>query len=139
MNLSNNSIWGEIPVSLTALRSLTLGVSLHENVSSFQPPFFNWYRGGQNNLLRVYKHYTDFPPTLNFSRNKMSGSICKEFGKMKHLHVLDLSKNNLSGSIPEEVSSMFNLDRLDLSFNDLSGSTPSSITKLNFLSFFSVA
>lgn len=116
-----------------------MGKSLQDDVSSLEPPLYYWHRGKQINETLFYKHDTDFPPMLNFSHNKLNGSICKEFGKLKYLHHLDLSWNNFSGSIPEELSNMINIEKLDLSFNNLSGSIPSSLTRLTFLSFFSVA
>ncbi|THU66627.1 hypothetical protein C4D60_Mb05t16140 [Musa balbisiana] len=139
MDLSSNSFYGEIPISLMQLKSLTLGKSLQDDVSSLEPPLYYWHRGKQINETLLYKHYTDFPPMLNFSRNKLNGSIWKEFEKFKYLHHLDLSWNNFSGSIPEELSNMINIEKLDLSFNNLSGSIPSSLTRLTFLSFFSAA
>ncbi|WOL07284.1 hypothetical protein Cni_G16024 [Canna indica] len=139
LELSSNLLSGIIPVSLTQVKSLTSGVTQKDEVSSFDPPFFKWDRDNFIYDDIKYKHYTDFPPLLDLSHNKLNGPIPKEFGNFKYLHVLDLSWNKLSGSIPEELSGMVNLEKLDLSFNNLSGSIPSSLTRLTFLSSFSVA
>ncbi|XP_009398913.2 phytosulfokine receptor 1-like [Musa acuminata AAA Group] len=144
LDLANNSLYGEIPASLAELKSLTSEIPPQDGVDfSIEFPFFGWSSNQQ--ILeplknqQMYKHYTDFPPAVILSYNRLNGSILKEFGNLRYLHRLDLSRNNLSGSIPEELSSMVNLERLDLSFNNLSGSIPSSLTGLSFLSFFSVA
>lgn len=135
--LSNNSFYGEIPVSLTELKSLTSGVTLlQDDDSSSETPLFYWYRGKPIDEAFIYNSYTHFPPALDLSHNRLNGSIWKEFGNLKYLHLLDLSWNNFSGSIPEQLSSMVNLERLDLSYNDLSGSIPSSLARLTFMSFF---
>ncbi|RWW05804.1 hypothetical protein GW17_00030905 [Ensete ventricosum] len=140
LNLSNNSLYGEIPASLAELKSLTLEISMHDDDdSSIEFPFFGMSSKAQILEGLKYMHYTDFPPAVNLSYNRLNGSIWKEFGNLRYLHSLDLSRNNLSGSIPEELWGMVNLERLDLSFNNLSGSIPSSLTGLSFLSYFSVA
>ncbi|KAF3326120.1 Phytosulfokine receptor 2 [Carex littledalei] len=53
--------------------------------------------------------------------------------------VYNLSHSGLMGHIPDSIADMENLEVLDLSFNNLNRSIPVSLSKLTFLSKFSVA
>ncbi|XP_064958414.1 phytosulfokine receptor 1-like [Musa acuminata AAA Group] len=123
LDLANNSHYGEIPASLAELKSLMSGIPPHDgDDSSIEFPFYGWSSNQQILDGLKYKHYTDFPPAVNLSYNRLTGSILKEFGNLRYLHQLDLSRNNLSGSIPEELSSMVNLE--SVAFNHLRGLIP---------------
>ncbi|KAI3847930.1 hypothetical protein MKW92_002134 [Papaver armeniacum] len=61
---------------------------------------------------------------FNFSRNSLTGSIPSTFGKLKHLESLDLSQNKLTGEIPFQLASLSTLSLLNLSFNQLEGRIP---------------
>lgn len=137
IDLSNNSLTGEIPNSLTMIANLIFGNISMERTTMQEFPYF-LKRNNSGKSLQ-YNHFSDFPPSLILSYNRLTGPVLPAFGKLKKLHVLDLSMNQLSGNIPDELSGMSSLEYLDLSHNNLSGSIPSSLTNLSFLSRFSVA
>ncbi|PWA75061.1 Concanavalin A-like lectin/glucanase, subgroup [Artemisia annua] len=138
LDLSNNSLSGEIPKSLTQLPCLSFGnVSLEEGSPDF--PFFTRPNMSSRGSALQYNRIMSFPPLIDLSHNFINGSIWREFGNLKQLHVLDLKHNNLSGGIPSELSGMTSIETLDLSYNNLSGRIPSELVRLSFLSRFSVA
>ncbi|KAL6332562.1 hypothetical protein AAG906_008982 [Vitis piasezkii] len=85
LDLSNNSLSGEIPIELTSLLKLgtlnlssnNLGGTIPENIGNLQ-----WLE------------------TLDLSRNKLSGRIPMTMVSMTFLAHLNLAHNNLSGKIP---------------------------------------
>ncbi|KAK4416519.1 hypothetical protein Salat_2477400 [Sesamum alatum] len=86
IDLSNNSLTGEIPPNITKLVGLVgMNVSRNNLSGSFPPDI------GRLKLLNF----------LDLSRNRPSGEIPTSLGDMSHLGVLDLSYNNLSGRIPQ--------------------------------------
>nr|CAD1821143.1 unnamed protein product [Ananas comosus var. bracteatus] len=127
LDISNNSLTGEIPTNLTRMKSLAysnssqdIGIVIERNSS------------GQ------YLQFSSFPPSIILSNNKLVGSILPGFNGLVNLHVLNLSFNDISGTIPD-LSGMSNLESLDLSHNHLIGAIPPSLSTLHFLSSFSVA
>ncbi|KAF6135195.1 hypothetical protein GIB67_035266 [Kingdonia uniflora] len=99
-------------------------------------PFFikrNQSAGGMQ-----YNQILNFPPSLDFSNNMLTGQIPPELGNLKQLHRLDLKRNSISGSIPSELAGMRSLEILDLSHNNLSGVISPSLINLSFLSKFNV-
>ncbi|WCJ18781.1 phytosulfokin receptor 1 [Euphorbia peplus] len=135
LDLSNNSFSGVIPITLTRLRSLSnKNSSIDGNILGI--PIYK--TAGSGTRLQ-YKRVEGLRPTLDLSKNKLSGIILPSFGNLRRLHVLNLNENFLSGRIPDKLSQMTNLEILDLSHNKLSGEIPSSLVRLSFLSKFSVA
>ncbi|KAJ8775248.1 hypothetical protein K2173_020252 [Erythroxylum novogranatense] len=136
LDLSNNSFTGNMPKSLTELKALTNRNITLEGMLA-EVPFYR--RRQQNSTGLAYNSLGSLPPTLDLSRNNLSGPIWPAFGKLIGLHVLNLKNNYLSGSIPDGLSGMVSMETLDLSHNFLSGQIPNSLIKLSFLSKFSVA
>ncbi|BBH01761.1 phytosylfokine-alpha receptor 2, partial [Prunus dulcis] len=136
--LFNNSLTGEIPKSLTELKSFVSTNCSHSNlIASAGIPLFVKRNKSASGLQ--YNQASNFPPSIYLSNNRINGTIWPEIGRLKQLHALDWSRNNITGTIPSSISEMENLETLDLSFNDLHGSIPPSLSKLTFLSKFSVA
>ncbi|KAJ0966814.1 hypothetical protein J5N97_023731 [Dioscorea zingiberensis] len=136
LDLSNNSINGEIPETFAKFKSLTSITYLNESDdTSYIFPLIT----KRNGTVKEYNKYMSLPPLISLSNNLLNGLIPRELGKLKMLHVLDLSYNKFSGPIPDELSGMKSLEKMDLSHNDLSGGLPSSLVELTFLSSFSVA
>ncbi|KAI8533905.1 hypothetical protein RHMOL_Rhmol10G0046800 [Rhododendron molle] len=71
---------------------------------------------------------------LNFSRNRLSGSLPNFDGFLK-LEFLDLSQNYLSGTISLQMDGLVNLKLLSLGYNQFIGSLPNfdGFLKLEFL------
>ena len=68
---------------------------------------------------------------LNISKNKLTGALPSEIGKLTKLKVLNAS-NNLMTGVPAEVGHLPNLEVLDLSNNQLTG-LPNELGQLSKL------
>ncbi|OEL19942.1 Phytosulfokine receptor 1 [Dichanthelium oligosanthes] len=111
IDLSNNVLTGEIPLSLTRLKSLDGNARcVQVSMSLYGVRLHNWHidRG-----QLWYNHY--IPPTLDLSRNGLTGAIRPELGDLRALSILNLSWNALSGTIPATLASLSALQTLDLS------------------------
>ncbi|PRQ42832.1 putative leucine-rich repeat-containing, plant-type, leucine-rich repeat domain, L [Rosa chinensis] len=87
-------------------------------------------KGFEIELIKILTVFT----SIDFSCNKFNGSIPREIGELKSLHILNLSNNAFTGAIPTSLSNLSQLESLDLSQNTLSGQIPPQLTKLTFLS-----
>nr|GME07827.1 receptor-like protein 15 isoform X1 [Ipomoea batatas] len=136
LDLSNNSLTGEIPkellISLSLLQVLKLSNNKLEGeiVQEFVhlPSLRYLHLDGNNftgtikdSLLNINLH------SLDISDNKFSGNIPRWMGHMIYLEQLSMSKNHLEGPIPIELCSLEFLSILDLSENNLTGSIPSCL------------
>ncbi|XP_042751727.1 receptor-like protein EIX2 [Lactuca sativa] len=88
IDLSSNSLTGEIPYQITNLDQL-IALNLSKNALLGKIP---WKIGQMKNLL-----------TLDLSRNKFSGEIPSSMSQMTWLNYLDVSDNSLSGRIPSST------------------------------------
>nr|GMC73664.1 LRR receptor-like serine/threonine-protein kinase FLS2 [Ipomoea batatas] len=136
LDLSNNSLTGEIPKELLIGLSLLHVLKLSNNKleGEIAQEFVHWdslsylHLDGNNFtgtikdiLLNIYLVY------LDISDNKFAGNIPRWMGDMIYLEQLSMSKNHLEGPIPIELCSMESLSILDLSENNLTGSIPSCL------------
>lgn len=123
LNLSYNSITGEIPKELDQLEELQ-ELSLAGNQLSRGIP------NSLGNLLKLNQ--------IDLSRNELVGRIPASFGSFQNLLYMDLSSNKLNGSIPVEILNLPTLSNvLNLSMNLLSGPIPqvgklTSIASIDF-------
>ncbi|XP_037439109.1 receptor-like protein EIX2 [Triticum dicoccoides] len=85
IDLSGNSLTGEIPTDITSLAAL-----MNLNLSS------NKLSGPIPNMIGAMQSLV----SLNFSENKLSGEIPLSLSNLTLLEALNLSCNNLSGRIP---------------------------------------
>nr|XP_043618916.1 receptor-like protein 51 [Erigeron canadensis] len=67
---------------------------------------------------------------IDFSRNKLKGTIPTSLTLLKNLKVLNFSSNNLIGIIPNSFGDLVSLEKLSLSSNSLSGPIPGSISSI---------
>ena len=133
LDLSNNSIAGEIPNSIWGqLEYLDLSFNLltHLQKPYYIPPYL-WFIDLQSNQLRDELHLPiSFESGLFYlylAENNLSGSIPTSICNATRLYNLDLSKNKLSGSIPTCLCNATQLNSLSLSGNKLSGSIPACL------------
>ncbi|KAJ3669798.1 hypothetical protein LUZ60_010122 [Juncus effusus] len=70
---------------------------------------------------------------LNLSKNKISGQIPQNIGKLKNLKYLSLAQNNFTGTIPQGPYQLNSLQFLDLSSNHLTGTIPTNLLTLKTL------
>ncbi|KVH89444.1 receptor-like protein 51 [Cynara cardunculus var. scolymus] len=75
----------------------------------------------------------DWNPNLthiDFSQNKLKGSIPTSLTRLENLKVLNFSSNNLNGILPDSFGNLVSLKNLSLSSNSLSGPIPGSISAI---------
>ncbi len=68
--------------------------------------------------------------SLHLSGNQVAGEIPPELGRLKNLRFLYLGRNRLTGSIPPEIGQLTKLEQLHLSGNKLSGRAPMELAQL---------
>lgn len=71
--------------------------------------------------------------TIDFSNNKLNGTIPDSVGSLVSLHILNMSHNAFIGNIPPQLGKMSQLESLDLSWNQLYGEIPQELANLTFL------
>ncbi|KAL2502947.1 putative LRR receptor-like serine/threonine-protein kinase [Forsythia ovata] len=72
---------------------------------------------------------------IDFSNNRLSGTIPSSLGECQNLMYLDLSCNTFRGYIPHSLANLKGVEFIDLSLNSLAGPIPSlgTLQYLNFL------
>ena len=135
LQVSNNSLEGEIPISLFNLSALQLLDLSANNLSGDIPPHVNSFKVA---LLLQDNHLSgEIPGTLqnvsvlDLRNNRLSGNI-PEFTNTQNISVLLLRGNNLTGHIPRQLCDLSNIHLLDLANNSLSGSIPSCFRNKSF-------
>ncbi|KAG5244633.1 LRR receptor serine/threonine-protein kinase [Salix suchowensis] len=105
------------------------GINIEETVQFTTKKRSEGYKGTVLNFMTGF----------DLSRNRFSGEIPLEMGKLGELHALNLSHNNLTGSIPATFSNLKKIESLDLSHNNLDGVIPPQLVVLYNLAVFNVA
>ncbi|WVZ78802.1 hypothetical protein U9M48_026453 [Paspalum notatum var. saurae] len=141
LDLSDNQLSGEIPASLNELPLLTSEQAMAEFDPGHMPLTFTLTpnNGAASRSGRGYYQMSGVATTVNFSTNRLAGTIPPEVGQLVTLQVLDVSKNNLSGGIPPELCDLTKLQVLMLRRNQLTGPIPPALNQLNFLAVFNVS
>lgn len=94
----------------------------------------------QPNLEEIFIHNnelsgtipTTLSPTLRaviLAKNKLTGPVPEEFGKLKKLTDLRLNGNQLTGTIPASFQGAESLQVLRLDYNRLTGTIPADLSK----------
>jgi hypothetical protein len=131
-NLSGNlsSEWFRWLKSMMDKFNSTGDIVLAHNVSGFyQDSVVITYKGSSVTFERILTTLT----AIDFSNNRLEGSIPESVGQLVSLRVLNISHNAFTGKIPGQLGSMADLESLDLSCNQLSGEIPQELTYLTFL------
>ncbi|HEY5565099.1 MAG TPA: S8 family serine peptidase, partial [Rhodothermia bacterium] len=118
LTLDNNSLVGQIPVSLGNLSDLTW---LNLSTNNLTGPI----PSSLGNLTNCFG--------FHLSVNNLTGPVPEWLGSMSQMGWLDLGGNSLTGSIPESVGNLANLGYLYLGSNSLTGTIPSSLGNLTGL------
>lgn len=120
VDLSNNTLKGPLPSSLSSLSDLqVLDVSSNQFSGPIPASF--------GRLVSLIK--------LILGKNSFIGSIPPSIGRCSSLQLLDLSSNGLTGNIPVELCRIEALEiALNLSCNGLTGPIPTQISALEKLS-----
>ncbi|KAI3773442.1 hypothetical protein L1987_47971 [Smallanthus sonchifolius] len=143
LNLSRNSLYGEIPSSIGDLGELEILDLSHNELSGEVPTglFTNLVLLKLSNnslhgevlsgnlssgyLRRLYLDSNFFTGTIGNKNNKMS--------IFPNLSLLDISNNRFTGLIPAWISNMSYLSKLAVRNNSLGGPFPCGATSLSFL------
>lgn len=148
LDLSSNSLSGEIPSSIGVLSSLVfLNMSRNRLFGSI-PESLGELKAAEDIDLSSNLLSGNIPPQiggavslkeLRLQRNFLSGEIPTQIVNCSYLTSLILSQNNLSGPIPTAIAKLSSLQYVDLSMNELTGSLPEDLTKLSHLLSFNVS
>ncbi|CAO2186855.1 unnamed protein product [Urochloa humidicola] len=98
-------------------------------IGFYQDPIEITYKGSQMTLAKILTTFT----AIDFSNNRLEGTIPESIGRLVSLRVLNMSNNAFTGKNPAELGGMTDLESLDLSCNQLSGEIPQELTDLTFL------
>ncbi|XP_015571809.1 receptor-like protein kinase HSL1 [Ricinus communis] len=123
LDLSTNTLTGNLPSSLLMLKNLSM-LYLHKNNLSGEIP-------------RVVEALNLVE--LDLSDNNLIGTIPDEFGKLEKLSILNLFFNQLSGEIPVSIAHLPVLKRFNLFSNNLSGALPPELGLYSELEQFQVS
>ncbi|KAM4111272.1 hypothetical protein ACJW30_05G055100 [Castanea mollissima] len=110
LDLSENHLYGKIPLSISKIKQLNILVLRRNNLSGELPHHWNESQMG----LRV----------VDISYNNICGKIPSSMGFLGNLSILVLSNNNLSGEIPSSLQNC-SIVSIDFGGNRLSGNLPS--------------
>ncbi|KAL4274666.1 hypothetical protein AHAS_Ahas20G0030000 [Arachis hypogaea] len=77
--------------------------------------------------------------SLNLSNNNLSGEVPATIGDLTSLTTLSLASNSFSGQIPGSISSVSGLIHLDLSSNQFNGTIPKFISQMKSLRHLNLA
>ncbi|XP_040372485.1 receptor-like protein 7 [Rosa chinensis] len=150
IDLAHNSFNGEIPgTSLTTWRAMMVNGDDDRNylgffwsqdgrfgfAMSYEDAVTATSKGLDMDLEKILSSFT----SIDFSANEFNGTIPKEMGQLRSLHVLNLSSNAFTGEIPSSFGNMRSIESLDLSQNHLSGQIPPQLATLTFLSWLNVS
>lgn len=116
--VSNPTLYGEIPSSISEITSLSVLNLAQNNLQGEIPSKI----GGMVNLEQ-----------LDLSYNNIKGEIPGEIGGLKSLTILDLSWNGIEGTVPSSLGQLHVLQKIDLGSNRLVGMIPPDIGNLNSL------
>ncbi|KAI8029105.1 Receptor-like protein CLAVATA2 [Camellia lanceoleosa] len=148
LDLSHNQFYGDIPLTITELKSLQV-LFLSHNLLTGEIPA----RIGNLTYLQVidlsHNSLSGSIPlnivgcfqllALILSNNNLSGEIQPELDALDSLKILDISNNKISGEIPLTLAGCKSLEVVDFSYNNLSGGLNDAITKWLNLRFISLA
>ncbi|KAG6696834.1 hypothetical protein I3842_09G168700 [Carya illinoinensis] len=119
LNLSNNTLSGELPDCWTYVRDLRV-LDLSNN------NFYGKIPDSMGSLVSVQR--------LHLSNNAFVGKILTSLKKCSELKTIDVGGNNLSGMVPLWIgNSLPNLVILNLRFNQFYGSLPLSLCHLSHI------
>ncbi|KAL6658852.1 hypothetical protein ACP70R_002892 [Stipagrostis hirtigluma subsp. patula] len=136
IDLASNNFSGNLrPEWFKQLKSMmaklnSTGHPLYDNGSLLSPDSTEiTYKGFDRSFKMVLNTLT----AIDFSNNKLEGTIPRSIGRLVSLRTLNMSHNAFMGEIPAQFGGMTDLEALDLSCNQLSGEIPEELTDLTFL------
>ncbi|GJP30710.1 hypothetical protein CLOM_g4854 [Closterium sp. NIES-68] len=148
LDLSNSSLTGSIPNSITSLIQLynlrlwgnqltgpiPIGIGSLSNLGTLNLSN-NSLIGSVPNSISLLIGLTH----LDLSKNLLTGSIPNSILFLTGLSYLFVGQNQFTGTIPAGIGNLNRLEMLDLSSSSLSGSIPDKITSLTWVSFLNLS
>ncbi|KAG2648608.1 hypothetical protein PVAP13_1NG058300 [Panicum virgatum] len=122
LDLSNNTLTGEIPAALMDMPML----QSDEEIASSSLIARDLELPVYNGPTPRYWTFSAFAAFMDLGKNYFTGEIPLEIGQLKAL-------------IPQTIGNLRNLEWLDLSNNHLSGTIPYALNNLHFLSEFNIS
>ena len=120
LNLGNNSIHGDFPVSVLQNENLT-SVILKENLFSGSILVDPNSMIGMESVIQ-----------LDISNNNFNGDISFVY-HMSSLQLLNLANNSFTGGVSSDISNLTNLRLLNTDENPISGNIPTVLGNMNYL------
>ncbi|KAF2286862.1 hypothetical protein GH714_033510 [Hevea brasiliensis] len=144
IDVSNNTLTGQIPSSFGLLSSLSVLLLSNNNLDGEIPSSLQNCSGLTSIDLRGNKLSGSLPSwigerlsslfMLQLLSNSLRGPIPQQLCHPPKLHILDLSGNRFSGDIPNCIGNLTVLvsavNGIDLSGNNLTGGIPDEVTNL---------
>ncbi|CAI0547186.1 unnamed protein product, partial [Linum tenue] len=119
LDISNNRLGGVIPTGIrSCLQLINLDVSGNTLSGAIPGEVFT---------------LPSLTMLLNLSRNKFTGNLPADIGKLGYLNALDISHNLLTGEIPNAIGNCKSLEYLYMQGNSFSSSIPPSLASLKGL------
>ncbi|KAM3299419.1 hypothetical protein ACQJBY_040753 [Aegilops geniculata] len=123
VDLGENSLSGSMPASLGLLSKLTFLNLTHNNLTGDIPISFS-------NLTSL--------TSLDMKINYFHGQIPRWLGNLTSLTHLGLTQNGFAGHIPPDLGKMSNLDTFDVMDNKLEGPFPPSMFNISSITNFNI-
>ncbi|KAL4286348.1 hypothetical protein AHAS_Ahas19G0077200 [Arachis hypogaea] len=147
LNMSNNSLYGRIPMEIGTLKKLQKMLSLNKNnysgeipssirnISSLSilPMGYNYLEGKIPEEIGKLKSLSGFA----IGANKLSGELPSSLYNMSSLAIFYAADNQFQGSLPSNMfSNLINLQEIGIGGNQISGPIPTSISNASSLQLF---
>lgn len=143
--LKNNAMNGTLPQQLFTLAQLAeLDISGNQFTGIISQQFFSARRSllslANDPFLRSLQSSPNVESlvVLDFSRNRLFGTVPQQLSMLTGLKHLNISHNQLTGSIPQQLSYLQLLESVSLEANLLGSSVPSQLSTLSFLTALSI-
>ncbi|XP_071724882.1 leucine-rich repeat receptor-like protein kinase PXC2 [Rutidosis leptorrhynchoides] len=148
LDLSSNSIIGEIPSNIGDMRSLVVLNMSRNQLSGPIPVSIDGLKKAELLDLSYNRLNGSLPSEiggavllkeLRLERNFLTGKIPTQIENCTLITSLSLSQNNLSGPIPKAIANLSDLQVVDLSWNGFSGSLPKELINLSHIVLFNIS
>ena len=139
MDLSNNEFNGSLPTFFENFKAMMKPETIkmeYLGEAYYQDSIMVTIKGISLEPVKILTLLT----IIDFSRNNFTGQIPHDvIGRLKSLKGLNFSHNKLEGTIPSSLGMLTNLEWLDLSANELVGKIPIELVGITLLAFLNLS
>ncbi|KAJ8753114.1 hypothetical protein K2173_017663 [Erythroxylum novogranatense] len=148
LNLSYNSLSGQLPVHLFNLSNLrSFDISRNNFSGQFPDGVFGLqklvvldaFSNSFSGPLPVDFSKLEFLKVLNLAGSYFSGPIPSEYGTFKSLEFVHLAGNSLSGNIPPELGKLKTVSHMEIGYNSYHGGIPWQLGNMSELEYLDIA